>query len=71
MDIAGIFQTVLAAVRSAPKIIAAAPQFAEIVHGVMPLFNGAQQDELKSALQQARQRSDEAQTDFVKAGRGQ
>lgn len=70
MDIGSIFQTVMKIIQGAPKVIAAAPQFVDLVQGVMPIFSGAQQDELKSALAQARQRSDEAQADFVKAGRG-
>lgn len=65
-----LFQTVLGAIRSAPAIVAAAPQFVEIVQGVMPLFTGAEQDELKTALAEARKRSDDAQDDFVEAGRG-
>lgn len=70
MDILSIFNTVKRVIESAPAVIAAAPQFVEIVQGVMPIFNGAQQDELKSALAAARERSDDAQTDFVNAGRG-
>ncbi len=71
IDILGIFNRVMSVVNAAPKVIAAAPQFIELAQSVMPLFNGAQQDELKSALQRARQRSDEAEADFIKAGRGQ
>ena len=70
MDILSIFNTVRGIIAAAPKAIAAAPQFVELVQGVMPIFNGAQQDELKAALAAARKRSDEAQADFVKAGRG-
>lgn len=71
MDIASIFSTVMRVVQSAPAVIASAPAFIDIVQGVLPIFNGAQQDELKSALAAARKRSDDAQDDFVKAGRGQ
>lgn len=70
MDIMGIFNTVRGIIANAPKAIAAAPQFVELVKGVLPIFSGAQQDELKAALAAARQRSDEAQADFVQAGRG-
>lgn len=70
MDILGIFNRVMSVVNAAPKVIAAAPQFIELAHSVMPLFNGAQQEELKSALRAARERSDAAEADFVKAGRG-
>lgn len=70
MDILGIFNTVRGIIANAPKVIAEAPHFVELVHGVLPIFNGAQQDELKSALAAARERSDAAQADFVQAGRG-
>lgn len=71
MDIASIFNRVISIVRAAPKVVAAAPQFVELAESVMPIFTGAQQEELKSALARARERSDEAQADFVKASRGQ
>ena len=71
MDIAGIFSNVMRVVNGAKAAVAAAPEFIELAQSVMPIFTGAQQDELKSALAAARQRSDEAQADFVKASRGQ
>lgn len=70
MDVTSIFQTVMKVVNGARQAVAAAPEFIELAQSVMPIFTGAQQDELKSALAAARQRSDDAQDDFVKAGRG-
>lgn len=71
MDFNAIFQNVMKVVQAAPKVIAAAPQFIELAQSVMPIFSGAQQDELKSALAAARARSDAAEDDFVMASRGQ
>lgn len=65
------FQTILRIIRGAPAVIAQAPAFKELFDQVVTVFKPGEQEQLKSAYQQARQRSDEAQADFTKAGRGQ
>lgn len=71
MDMDAIFRRVLGVVQAAPKVIAAAPQFVQLAQSVLPIFSGAQQEELKSALARARAGSDEAEADFVRASRGE
>lgn len=70
MDLNTIFQRVMNVVQAAPKVIAAAPQFVELAQSVLPIFSGAQQEALKSALERARAGSDAAEADFVRASRG-
>lgn len=61
------FAKILGIVRTA---VNAGPAFHQLFNNVLPLFNGAQQTELKSAYQQAIDASDAAEQDFVKASRG-
>ena len=70
MDVMSIFSNVMKVVNGARQAVAAAPEFIELAQSVMPIFTGAQQDDLKSALAAARARSDAAEDDFVKASRG-
>jgi hypothetical protein len=48
----------------------ATPAFKAIFDHVLPMFTGAEQDALKTAYQAARLASDDAENDFVQAGRG-
>lgn len=61
------FQAVLKIVQGATT---AGPAFAALLDQVIPLFAGAEQAQLKDAYAKARQNSDDAQDDFVNAGRG-
>lgn len=62
-----MFETVLSLIRGATQVT---PIVTDLVQAILPAFNGTQQDQLKSALAEARQRSDAAQNDFVQASRG-
>lgn len=61
------FQKVLAAVRMAG---AAAPAFKALFEQAVQVFSPAEQQQLKDAYAEARERSDDAQEDFTAAGRG-
>ena len=63
-----MFATILGIIRAAQSV---GPDFAALVNGIKPLFSGAQQGELQTALQEAMERSNAAQNDFVKASRGE
>jgi hypothetical protein len=62
---------ILATVLEAIKLVGSAtPAFDALFHQVLPLFGHAEQRQLKDAYAAARQSSDDAQDDFVRAGRG-
>lgn len=61
------FRTILGIVQTA---VSAGPAFEALFQQVLPLFSKQEQDELKSAYAKAREGSDDAQDDFVNAGRG-
>lgn len=53
-----------------PKAVAAAPEFASLFHELIKGYNSSDQEQLKSAYQAARDRSDSAESEFVQASRG-
>lgn len=61
------FKDVLAAVQLAG---AATPAFGALFAQAIKIFTPAEQDELKSAYETAKARSDQAQADFDDASRG-
>lgn len=64
------FALILSLVQGLPKVVAAAPEFANLFHELIKGFNTTEQDQLKSAYQAARDASDSAQEDFTDASRG-
>lgn len=61
---------VLTLIQQLPKVVAAAPEFANLFHELIKGFGSHEQDQLKSAYAAARAASDSAQDDFVDASRG-
>lgn len=57
-------------IEALPKVVASAPAFINFFHEVISGFSKEDQDELKSAYQAARSRSDEAEAEFLKASGG-
>lgn len=64
------FTSVLGIIKNAPAIVAQAPAFKALFDQVVTVFKPAEQAELKSAYQAARDRSDDAQADFEEARKG-
>lgn len=57
-------------IQALPKVIAMAPEFENLFNEFVRNYNSTEQEQLKSAYQAARERSDSAQADFVQASRG-
>ena len=64
------FTTVLNIIKAVPKVVAEAPAFKALFDQAITVFKPAEQEQLKSAYRAARDRSDDAQDDFVQASRG-
>lgn len=64
------FPLFLGLVEALPKVIAAAPEFKKLFDQVLLIFNEPEQEQLKTAYAKAREESDSAQEDFVKASKG-
>ena len=61
----------LDAIMNAVKLAGSAtPAFKSLFDQILPLFGDAEQGQLKDAYAAARKASDDAQDDFVQAGRG-
>lgn len=65
------FAIVLGLIHNLPKAIAAASEFKALFDQILKGFNTQEQAQLKDAYQHARERSDSAQADFIKASQGE
>jgi hypothetical protein len=64
------FSSVLSIIKGAPAIVAQAPAFKALFDQVLTVFKPGEQQQLKDAYAEARQRSDDAQDEFTDASRG-
>lgn len=65
-----IVAVLLPLIQALPKVVAAAPEFKALFDEFVKGYNTTDQATLKSAYQEARDRSDSAQNDFLDASRG-
>ena len=66
-----VLAVLLPLVQALPKVVAAAPEFVALFNQLISGFKQEDQDVLKAAYREARDRSDSAEADFIKASRGE